>query len=215
MGFPSLVVPMPTFPFERIVAWRASWTADPADARAFARLAGARVAEVVRELTLGGDPRGRRVVVLTRDAGPDDVGASAGAWLRAWGALVQVTEPTEAALAALDADLDLVLDAVGGLTRGESAAALRRMMDVLAPVISIDRPSGVDFDGGVVEPLSVRAVATVALGLVSDELVNPDVSDAVGEVYVVDLGLDERFWAEAGDAEAAFGFCEGSVARVR
>lgn len=196
-------------------ALRAHLTADPVDAALFAHLGGLRVAEAARRVALTGDPRGRRVVVVTRSVGRADVATQAGLWLRAWGADVVVVGSgahagltCRAAPAGGDDDVDVVIDGLCGLdaSHADDDATVAWLASVSSPVVSIDRPAGFDLDTNLLADPSVRAVATVALGAAVDLVLHFDVSDAVGDVWVADLGWGPELWqAWAGeDVGAAF-----------
>jgi NAD(P)H-hydrate epimerase len=61
-----------------------------------------------------------------------------------------------------------------------------------APVLSVDVPSGVCGDTGRVDPVAVRADATVTVGLPKLGLLLPPGRDHVGELAVVDIGFGDE-----------------------
>lgn len=92
---------------------------------------------------------------------------------------------------------DVVLDAVtgGGLRgalRGAPRDAVLALRHVSAPIISLDLPSGLHPDEGLVGEL-VTADVTVALGAPRAGLFRPGIGPFVGDLYLADLG-----WPEAG-----------------
>jgi hypothetical protein len=198
-------------------------TADPVDAAEFARVAGLRVAEAARRVSLGGDPRGRRVVVVTRALGRADVATQAGQWLRAWGADVVAVGAggvpgltCRSAPAGGDDDVDVVIDGLCGLepSRPEDDATIAWLASVSSPVVSIERPAGFNLDTNLLADPSVRAVATVALGAAVELILHFDVSDAVGDVWVGDLGWGPELWQglvgeDCGAAFAVSGLVDG------
>ncbi len=89
---------------------------------------------------------------------------------------------------------DLVVDAVFGTgikppVQGAYEALFAALNRQPAPVVSVDIPSGVCGDTGAVEPVAVRAEATVTVGLPKAGLLLPPGRDHVGELAVVDIGF--------------------------
>jgi hypothetical protein len=204
-------------------ALRAHLGADPVEAALLARVGGLRVAEAARSVALAGDPRGRRVVVVTRAIGQADAATQAGLWLRAWGAEVVAVGAgvfggltCRANPAAGDEDVDVVIDGLWGLegAREGDDETVAWLATVSSPVVSIDCPAGLDLDTNLLADPSVRAVATVALGSAVELILHFDVSDAVGDVWVADLGWGPeqlQAWVddEVGPAFAMSGLVDG------
>ena len=195
---------------------------------AWAPLGGLRAAELIRTLRLDDDPRGRRVVVLCRAIAPGDPAWHAARWLASWGAHVVAVawdqpsiSPSPAIVVrarplASDADVDLIVDGLGGLDGGAPEAAIRWMDAAPSPVLALDLPSGIDPVTARRAPDAVYAVATVTLGAPSEAALDPDVSDEIGEVYTVDLGLLPEDWEALGfDALAGACFAGGPLLSVR
>ena len=90
---------------------------------------------------------------------------------------------------------DVIVDALFGTgfrgePREEAAAAIRRMNEAAAPVLSVDVPSGVDASTGEVAGEAVRADVTVTFhGRKTGLAVAPGLFHA-GEVVVADIGLE-------------------------
>lgn len=108
------------------------------------------------------------------------VAAPAGEWAARWREVAGAAE--------------LAVDAVLGTgirtpVRAPYAELLAAFQGLRAPVLSVDVPSGVDADNGRVDPVAVRASATVTVGLPKLGLLLPPGRDHVGELAVVDIGL--------------------------
>lgn len=196
-------------------------------------LAGSHLAEVAR-LELGGDLRGRRVVVAAGPGNNGGGGLAAARHLANRGASVHVVlarpaarlstagrhqlatlletgvdccvmtyDLSDAALAALLADADVVVDAVLGYSvRGAPHDEPGRLIEFVAasgrPVVSLDVPSGTDPDTGCVAGASVTAVATLTLALPKAGLLTPDGRARAGRLYLGDLGLPPALFAAMG-----------------
>jgi NAD(P)H-hydrate epimerase len=171
--------------------------------------AGRHLADLARSRFLDGDPRGREVVVL----------AGTGANVRVVvTASDQKFTPVPAhqldivnrmgipvarhhALAGMTADL--ILDGVigysiNGAPRGEAAELIRWSRDQMAPVLSLDVPSGFEPDSGVSHDPAVRATATLTLALPKVGLLAPEAADQVGELYLADIGVPASLYAGPG-----------------
>ena len=97
----------------------------------------------------------------------------------------------------LCAENDLLIDAVFGTgirpPVSDAYAALFAACDRrLATVVSLDVPSGVSGDDGSVDPVAVRADATVTVGLPKLGLLLPPGRDHVGAIEVVDIGFPDE-----------------------
>ncbi|MGH8902118.1 MAG: NAD(P)H-hydrate epimerase [Egibacteraceae bacterium] len=152
---------------------------------------------------------GRRVLVLVGRGATGAVGLAAAAVLRERGLDVGVivgrpfSAPGEDVTVSADLDgrvttfqgtlpdADVVVDGlVGTGLRGPLAGPVRTVVDALrlhlAPVLSIDLPSGLDPDRGPIGD-AVCADVTVALGQPSQGLFHPGLGHFVGDLYVTDL----------------------------
>lgn len=188
--------------------------------------AGRGVCEVAR-LLLGGEVTGAAVTVLAGPGGNGAGGLAAARLLAVGGAEVavwtagQVPEPGESRaleaagvpVAPLHAAMpagDLVVDAlVGyglrGALRGASAEALSWLRRFDVPVVSVDLPSGLDADEGLVGDC-VAADVTVTLGLPKRGLRPRVAQPYVGDLYLADIGVPAGVWRALGlDPPAVFG----------
>ena len=180
--------------------------------------AGRELAHLARSRFLGGDPRGRRVLVLAGTGGNGGGGLVSARRFHNWGTDVRVwlsssaPQLTEVAshqltilermgvpikIAGNEADLppaDLIVDALIGYSlrgapRGASAALIRAANGHGAPVLALDVPSGVDSATGTVHDPAVRADATLTLALPKEGLQGDAARECVGELYLADISV--------------------------
>ena len=109
-------------------------------------------------------------------------------------------EEASGALARM-AEADLVVDALLGVGKGRPLAADEPIGETLVAlaaaragarppkVLAIDLPTGLDADGGGVDPLTVAADLTVTFGLPKVGMYQAMGSGVVGRVQVVDIGI--------------------------
>ena len=186
--------------------------------------AGRCLADLSRSRFLGGDPRGRRVLVLAGTGGNGGGGLVCARRLHNWGAIVRVlmtAEPQRLGevprqqhsilermglkvdVAGEESDLpgnDLVVDALIGYSlrgapSGVAAALIRRANSLSAPVLSLDVPSGVATTEGTVHDPAVRATATMTLALPKEGLRTTEARKAVGELYLADISVPPSLYA--------------------
>ena len=186
--------------------------------------AGRNLAHLARRRFLGGDPRGRQVVVLSGTGGNGGGGLVCARRLHNWGAAVHVvtTKPDQdyrgvpahqldilrrmqvPVVAAAQVEgvpsADLLVDAVigyslSGAPRGTAAALVRWANAQAAPILSLDAPSGVDTTTGTAYDPSIRATATMTLALPKEGLRVPSVAEAVGELYLADISVPPGLYA--------------------
>ena len=189
--------------------------------------AGRCLADLARSRFLGGDPRGRRVLVLAGTGGNGGGGLVCARRLHNWGATVRVLMAADSQLLGevprhqhsilermgleIDAaedetelpDGDLVVDALIGYSlrgapSGVAASLIRGANSQTAPVLSLDVPSGVDTTAGTVHDPSVRATATMTLALPKEGLGMTEAREAVGELYLADISVPPSLYAGPG-----------------
>jgi NAD(P)H-hydrate repair Nnr-like enzyme with NAD(P)H-hydrate epimerase domain/8-oxo-dGTP pyrophosphatase MutT (NUDIX family) len=147
--------------------------------------AGAAVADAAADLA-GGDGS---VLVLAGNGTVGEVGRAAAERLRRQDREVAVVTPAEFTGELPDADV--VVDALvgaglsGPLAGGEQAITQALRLHVV-PIVSVDVPSGLDPDRGLVGD-TVTADVTVALAAPRPGLFRPGLSPFVGDLYVADL----------------------------
>jgi NAD(P)H-hydrate epimerase len=188
---------------------------------------------------MGGEPSGRRVVVLCGKGNNGGGGMVAARHLHNRGAEVSVKlagDPARlkqipahqwdilqvmALIQADDPDLtgaDLIVDAIigyglNGNPRGEAADWIRRANAAGRPILALDAPSGLDTTSGKPGEPCMRATATLTLALPKTGLVTPAAQGVVGELFLADIsvppGLYRRLGLEVGPLFAA-----GAIVRV-
>ncbi len=184
--------------------------------------AGRALAALARRRFLGGDVRGKRVLVLAGSGGNGGGAITAGRRLLAWGASVDLqlaTSPermTRVSRAQLELFLgfggilaqgscgkpDLVIDGILGYSqdgppRGEAARFAERAAAHAAPILALDLPTGLDATTGEAFEPGVRPVASLALGLPKCGLLRAP-PDRVGELWLADLSIPPGVYARWG-----------------
>ena len=188
--------------------------------------AGHALAVLSRDL-LDGDLADRPIVVLAGRGANGAGGLAAARQLLNWGAWVQVicTHPPDAyrgvpaqqmaILEAIGAPLawaeegwelppaDLIIDAVVGYgLRGDPRGSTRDLIQLanssMAPILSLDTPSGVDHSAHAVHVPHVQATTTLALGFARTSLLQPAAAAAHGDLYLGDMGAPAALYARLG-----------------
>lgn len=186
--------------------------------------AGRCLAHLARVRFLGGDPTGRRVVVLAGPGGNGGGGLVCARRLHGWGAAVEVwlsrtaeemAEVPRRQLRTLRQTgmavhgpedrpelpaCDLVVDALLGYSL--HGAPLGAAADLIvaananeAPVLSLDVPSGIDSTTGEVQEPAAVADATMTLALPKTGLQAEAARRHVGELYLADIGVQPGLYA--------------------
>ncbi len=109
-------------------------------------------------------------------------------------------EASDAELRDLLRGTDLVVDAllgygVAGAVRGEVARLIGLVNDSGRPVLSLDLPSGIDANEGVVGP-SIRASAILAIALPKSGLTRGEARERVGDVYAADIEVPDAWFTQ-------------------
>ena len=207
--------------------------------------AGRNLASLARERFLGGDPIGKRVVVLAGTGGNGGGALVAARRLHNWGAHVRVfvTKPasdftpvpahqldiltrmkvsvSQAAGVVEERTPDVVLDGVIGYSlkgapRGSASDLIRWANAQEAPILALDAPSGVDTTTGRVFDPAIRATATMTLALPKEGLRAPGVDEHVGELYLADISVPPSLYAEpALGLDVGPLFAQSDVVRLR
>jgi NAD(P)H-hydrate epimerase len=193
---------------------------------------GRNLALVTKEL-LDGDLADRPLVVLAGRGSNGGGGLAAARHLLNWGAWVQIlcSHPAEEytgiaahqlfTLQAMGAPLawaeegwelppsDLVIDTViGGGLRGEPQGKARDLIQLanssMAPILSLEMPSGVDGDSGELFMPHVRAAATLTGALPKQGLLMAQARLACGHLYLGDSGVPLALYEELGLAVSPF-----------
>ena len=188
--------------------------------------AGRALAHLARVRFLGGDPRGKRVVVLAGSGGNGGGALVCARRLHNYGAHVQVyiAKPdadftpipkqqldilvrmripvAQAEAVTLSSSPVLVVDGVIGYSlkgapRGGTAELIRWANAAASPILSLDAPSGVDTTTGIVFDPAIRADATLTLALPKAGLRAAGVEAQVGELYLADISVPPELYSEA------------------
>jgi NAD(P)H-hydrate epimerase len=187
--------------------------------------AGRNLAHLARERFLGGDPRGKRVVVLAGTGGNGGGALVCARRIHNYGARVHVfvtkddgsfkrvpahqlsilrrmRVPVAAADALALADTqDLIVDGVIGYSlrgapRGTASELILWANAQDTPILALDAPSGVDTTTGRIFDPAICASATMTLALPKEGLRAPAVAAHVGELYLADIGVPPSLYAE-------------------
>ncbi|MCA9930421.1 MAG: NAD(P)H-hydrate epimerase [Anaerolineales bacterium] len=186
--------------------------------------AGGNLARLARGRFLGGDPRGKRVIILAGTGGNGGGALVCARRLHTYGTAVTVylTKPAadfmpvpahqldilrrmrvpvaQADALAHAAAPDLIIDGIIGYSlqgapRGAAGDMIRRANRQDAPILALDVPSGVDTTSGKVYDPAVEAVATMTLALPKAGLRAAGVQKVVGELYLADIGVPPELYA--------------------
>lgn len=118
--------------------------------------------------------------------------------------------PTTADLADVALIIDALLgDGLAGPPRGALAAAIQAINAAARPVLAIDLPSGLDADEDGPRDPSVRATATLALGVPCRALTLWASAPYVGDLWLAPLGIPRRVVKQVG-AHPGSGFASAS-----
>jgi NAD(P)H-hydrate epimerase len=207
--------------------------------------AGRALAHLARARFLGGDPRGKQVIVLAGTGGNGGGALVCARRLHNYGAGVQVYVtrpdagfapvpghqldilhrigvPVALAGAIVGAPMpDLVVDGVIGYSlkgapRGAAADLIRWANAAGAPVLALDAPSGVDTTTGTVFDPAIQATATMTLALPKAGLRAAGVEARVGELYLADISVPPELYAEPALAlQVGHIFAASDIVRLR
>jgi NAD(P)H-hydrate epimerase len=172
-----------------------------------------------------GEVSGRRITVLAGPGGNGGGGLVAARRLIGWGADVAVrlaTDPANLAAVPLEqlrlleqmeapigvgADgldvTELFIDAILGYSqqgnpRGDAAALVAATAG--SAVLSLDVPTGLELERGIVGEPAVRAAATLTLALPKKALRAPAARPLVGELYLADISIPATVYDRLGIA---------------
>jgi NAD(P)H-hydrate epimerase len=185
--------------------------------------AGRSLAHVARRRFLDGDGRGRSVIILVGPGGNGGGAMVAARRLHGYGALVGVVSTREPEhMAEVPAQQLRILENIGvpltvgemprvrppdliidgligyglkGAPRGITGELIEWANSSMAPVLSLDVPSGLDATTGKVYDPVLRATATMTLALPKQGLRLPGRPDVVGELYLADIGVPAELYA--------------------
>jgi NAD(P)H-hydrate epimerase len=174
-------------------------------------------------MVLGGDVSGRRITVLAGPGGNGGGGLVAARRLIGWGADVAVrlaSDPADLAsvpleqlrlLEQMEAPIEvgarglgvteLFIDAILGYSqrgapRDDAAALVAATAD--STVLSLDVPTGLELERGVVGEPAVRAAATLTLALPKEALRTGAAEPLVGDLYLADISVPATVYDRLG-----------------
>lgn len=205
--------------------------------------AGRSLAETARYL-LDGDLLDRPIVVLAGNESKGSKGLVAARHLLNWGADVQVlcTHPPDGytgiaarqlqSLQMMGAPLawaeegwelppcDLVIDAIIGCglrgnPRGRARDLIQLANSTVAPILSLETPSGLDTESGEIYTPCVHAQATLSLGLPRRGLLAPGTETVRGTLFLGDVGIPGALWWDLGLEEIPGLFARQSVIELQ
>jgi NAD(P)H-hydrate epimerase len=172
---------------------------------------------------LGGDVSGRRITVLAGTGGNGGGGLVSARRLIGWGADVAVrlaSDPADLAavpleqlrlLEQMEATIgvgasglgvtELFIDAILGYSqrgnpRGDAAALVAATAD--SAVLSLDVPTGLELERGIVREPAVRAAATLTLALPKEALRAEAARPLVGDLYLADISIPVTVYERLG-----------------
>ncbi len=115
----------------------------------------------------------------------------------------------------------LVIDGVLGYSikgtpRGNARTMIEWASKQIAPVLSLDTPSGLDLTNGKVHNPAVQADATLTLALPKRGLFYKKAREKRGELYLADIGVSPELYAEPGlEVKVSKNlFSKGDVVRI-
>jgi NAD(P)H-hydrate epimerase len=188
--------------------------------------AGLQLANVARDLFLGGDVTGKRVAVLSGTGGNGGGAIVAARRLVNWGATcdiglsspadalsqvpqaqldiltkiapVKTIEPSD-----MNATYDLIIDgligySLNGAPHGKVAEFIVAANAADTPVLSLDVPSGYDGRAGEIRMPCVRADTTMTVALPKFGMANKECSEIVGRLLCADISCPSSVFADLG-----------------
>ncbi len=203
--------------------------------------AGRGLAIVAREHFLKGRVANKSVVVLAGTGGNGGGALVAARRLRIWGATVRVVLTRPAAeykgISAVQLSIlqqmgvlimsephtgsELILDgligySLKGAPQGRVADLIEWTNRQITPVLSLDLPSGLDADKGMVFPNCIRASATVTLALPKVGLLASNARPMAGEIFLADISVPRVLYNSPGlGLEVGHIFSEGDIIKIR
>lgn len=205
--------------------------------------AGRCLAHLARVRFFDGSAAGRRVQILAGTGGNGGGALVCARHLANWGAQVHVALaaapetyrgvprqqlaivqrlglPLDLGPPAAEPPPELIVDgllgySLAGAPRGLAKQAIEWAASSPAPVLALDVPSGVDASIGEVFAPAIRAAATLTLALPKAGLFTPAAAAQAGELYLADIGVPPKLYAERLDLEFESPFARGEMVRLR
>jgi len=203
--------------------------------------AGRCLATVARAHFLRGNVAGRSVVVLAGTGGNGGGALAAARRLKTWGAnvrvvlskpapehtgatahqinilqqmgIITVLEPVSGSELLIDGLLGYSLQ---GKPKGRIAELIEWTNRQITPVLSLDLPSGLDPDKGMLHIPSIRASATMTLALPKVGLLSNSARPMVGELFLADISVPPTMYNTPGlPFEVGHIFADGDIIKIR
>lgn len=185
--------------------------------------AGLNLAKLSRARFLGGNPIGKRVLVLAGTGGNGGGALVCARRLHNWGANVEVylTKSPDSLTPVprwqhdilynkkvpiyhdqlpQDQTWDLVIDGIIGYSlsgnpRGRAGELIHYANELSTAILSLDTPSGIGLTTGKIYDPVIRATATMTLALPKSGLMTSENKALVGELYLADISVPPELYA--------------------
>jgi NAD(P)H-hydrate epimerase len=186
-------------------------------------VAGRAVAVFARQVFFQGNSQGKTIIALCGPGGNGGDALVAARYLAEWGARVTIwlaAEPREGSPASHNLRIartlgipeeearagtrvDLIVDGLLGFSsRGAPTGRIADLVSIAngidAPLLAIDLPTGLEPATGEIQNPCLHAAATLTLGLPKTGLIQEFARNAVGDLYVADIGIPARAFEHAG-----------------
>jgi len=225
MSFPFYSKPIPYLTTEQMIEVDRAMIEDyKIDLIQMMENAGRNLADLARLCFFGGDPRGKKAVVLAGTGGNGGGALVCARHLHIKGADVKVFitkagshfSPVPAHQldivqqmeipVTIEGDLsksiqaDLIIDGIIGYSlkgapRGNAATLIQWANGMDSPILSLDVPSGIDTTTGTAFEPAIRAAATMTLALPKEGLRAPGVEAHVGDLYLANISVPPQLYA--------------------
>lgn len=185
--------------------------------------AGRHLANLARTRFLGGDPVGKKVLILAGSGGNGGGAMACARNLANWGTDIQIvlSKPVEnlSDVIKIQADIltrmgiplqsngdiqngfrqDLIIDGIIGYSlrgtpRGAAANMISQANEFTVPILALDIPSGINATTGEVYEPAIRASATMTLALPKTGLISAPQS-LIGDLYLADIGVPPELYS--------------------
>lgn len=205
--------------------------------------AGRCLAILTRDIALGGDPKGKRVLALAGGGGNGGGVLTASRRLATWGAevIVATAQDTDRMAPVPRAQLDIleglarvsmmqpedlgdrvdvILDgligySLSGSPAGRTAELIRWANADPAPTIALDVPSGFDAAHAAIREPAISAAATLTIALPKLGMQAAEASSAIGDLYCADISVPPELYAQLSPAiDLPPIFAAGDILRI-
>lgn len=187
--------------------------------------AGRCLAILSKEYCIGKNAKGKKIAVLAGSGGNGGGVITAARRLYNWGAavsvflampeanfksvpLTQLHSARKIGIPILAGEylrqaenFDLILDGIFGYSLKDAPHGLAKSMiewanSQRAKVLSLDVPSGIELDTGIIHQSTVKAYATLTVALPKSALLSEDSSEFVGKLFLADISVPRALYNE-------------------